>query len=66
MYKKDMSEKDFLSTADMAEILNVNRSLVNVRARERGVGVMVGSIRIFIQSDIAKMQPGKMGNFRRK
>ncbi|MEE9119163.1 MAG: hypothetical protein V3U02_11320 [Calditrichia bacterium] len=66
MYKKDMLGKDFLSVAHMAEILNVSKSMVRARAHQRNVGVIIGSIRIFNQSDIEKMQPSKMGNFRRK
>lgn len=66
MYKKEKLEKDFLSVTNMAEILGVGKSMVRARAKLRGVGIMVGSIRIFKQSDVAKMQPGKPGNFRRK
>ncbi len=57
---------DFLSVVQMANILGVNKSLVTTRAAQRNVGIKVGRIRLFEQSDIEKMQPGKMGNFRKK
>lgn len=58
--------KDWITTQEMAEELGVSRSMVQARALKRGIGKVMGGARFFERSDIEKMQPSKMGNFRKK
>lgn len=65
-YVVDLSEeRNYLLAADIAPRLGLSRRRVNAIAQARGIGRMVGGIRLFAEDDIEALRPGPPGRPRK-